>query len=155
GWLYDVVDGARRDATLRPNQLYALGLCTPLIDTVRAERVLDACERELVTRVGLRSRARDEGYLGHAVGDARARDAAYHQGTVWPFLLGIYADACQRVRGHVPSGLLDGVRAYVLHEGLGQLAEIFDGDSPHAPRGCPAQAWSVAEALRVVSGNVG
>jgi predicted glycogen debranching enzyme len=150
GWLYDVVDGRQRDATLRPNQLYALGLTTPLVDAERAERVLVVCERELVTPVGLRSRARDEGYRGRYDGDLRARDAAYHQGSVWPFLLGIYADACHRVRGQVPAGLLDGLRAHLGGEGLGQLAELFDGDPPHEPGGCPAQAWSVAEALRLL-----
>jgi glycogen debranching enzyme len=150
GWLYDVVDGRRRDATLRPNQLYALGLTAPLIDAERAERVLSVCERELVTPVGLRSRARDEGYRGRFEGDVRSRDTAYHEGTVWPYLLGIYADACWRVRGSVPPGLLDGLRAHLAGEGLGTIAEIFDGDPPHQPRGCPAQAWSVAEALRLV-----
>jgi len=151
GWLYDVVDGMRRDSTLRPNQLYALGLTAPLIDPERAEQVLAVCERELVTPVGLRTRARgDDGYRGQASGDVRSRDAAYHEGTVWPFLLGIYADACWRVRGHVPKGLLDGLRSHLNGDGLGSIAEIFDGDSPHHPRGCPAQAWSVAEALRMV-----
>ena len=150
GWLYDVVDGPRRDATLRPNQLYALGLTTPLVDAERAERVLVVCERELVTPVGLRTRARGDGYHGRFLGDLRARDGAYHEGTVWPFLLGIYADACQRVRGSVPPGLLDGLRAHLFGDGLGQLAEIFDGDPPHHARGCPAQAWSVAEALRIL-----
>jgi predicted glycogen debranching enzyme len=150
GWLYDVVDGRHKDATLRPNQLYALGLTSPMVDAERAERVLAVCERELVTPVGLRSRGRDEGYRGRADGDVRSRDAAYHQGTVWPYLLGIYADACHRVRGRVPGGLLDGLRAYLHGDGLGNIAEIFDGDAPHRRRGCPAQAWSVAEALRVL-----
>lgn len=155
GWLYDVVDGARRDATLRPNQLYALGLCAPLVDSGRAERALAACERELLTRVGLRTRARDEQYRGVMTGDQKARDAAYHQGTVWPYLYGIYADACMRVRGHVHPGLLDGLRAHLQTDGCGQLPECFDGDAPHTPRGCPAQAWSVAEALRIAAGLVG
>jgi predicted glycogen debranching enzyme len=150
GWLYDVIDGRRRDATLRPNQLYALGLTTPLVDAAKAARVLQVCEQELVTPVGLRSRARGDGYCARFEGDVRQRDAAYHQGTVWPYLLGIYADACHRVRGAVPPGLLDGLRAHFNGEGLGSLAEIFDGDPPHRPRGCPAQAWSVAEALRIL-----
>ncbi|MCU1277549.1 MAG: putative Glycogen debranching enzyme [bacterium] len=150
GWLYDVVDGPLRDSTLRPNQLYALGLTAPLLDAERAERVLSVCERELVTPVGLRTRARGDGYRGRIVGDQRARDAAYHEGTAWPFLLGIYADACWRVRGRVAPGLLDGLRAHLAGDGLGQLAEIFDGNPPHHPRGCPAQAWSVAEALRIL-----
>jgi predicted glycogen debranching enzyme len=154
GWLYDVIDGPNRhnrDRTLRPNQLYALGLCAPLVDAERAERVLRVCEEQLVTPVGLRTRARDAGYIGRYGGDPRTRDAAYHQGTVWPFLLGIYADACLRVRGEAPLGLLDGVRAHLANYGVGQICEIYDGDSPHTPRGCPAQAWSVAEALRIVA----
>jgi predicted glycogen debranching enzyme len=155
GYLYDVIDGPRRDLTLRPNQLYALGLCAPLVDEARAEMVLAACERELVTRVGLRTRARGPGYQGRCVGGQAARDAAYHEGTVWPHLLGIYADACRRVRGRVPEGLLDGVRAHVLDEGAGEMCEIFDGDAPHTPRGCPAQAWAVAECLRIAVGDVG
>ena len=155
GWMYDVIDGPRRDSTLRPNQLYALGLCRPLLDGERAERALAACERELLVPVGLRSRARGPGYFGRYSGDPRARDAAYHEGTVWPYLLGIYADACQRVRGRLPEGLLDGLREHALGVGLGTICEIFDGDAPHAPRGCPSQAWSVAEALRILRGEVG
>ncbi len=155
GWLYDVVDGARRDGTLRPNQLYALGLCAPLIEPARAERALAAVERELLVRVGLRTRARGEGYLGRITGNQHQRDSAYHQGTVWPYLIGIFADACQRVRGSVPVNLTDGLVRHLLDEGLGNVAEIFDGDAPHAPRGCPAQAWSIAELLRVQSGQVG
>ena len=108
-----------------------------------------------MTPVGLRTRARGDGYHGRITGDQRARDGAYHEGTVWPFLLGIYADACPRVRGRVPAGLLDGLRAHLRGDGLGQLAEIFDGDPPHQPRGCPAQAWSVAEALRVLTRRYG
>jgi predicted glycogen debranching enzyme len=155
GWMYDVIDGPTRDATLRPNQLYALGLCAPLVDDERARRALDACERELLTRVGLRSRARDEQYRAHMIGDQAQRDAAYHQGTVWPYLFGVYADACRRVRGHVHPGLLDGLRAHLEGEGLGQLPEVFDGDAPHVARGCPAQAWTVAECLRIAAGQVG
>ena len=153
GWLHDVVDGPRRDSTLRPNQLYALGLGRPMLGPTEAERVLSACERELLTKVGLRSRARGDGYRGHYDGDVRMRDGAYHEGTVWPYLLGIWADACQRVRGAVAPELLDGLRAHLDRHG--QLAEIFDGDEPHLPRGCPAQAWSVAEALRIARGDFG
>ena len=153
--MYDVVDGPRRDATLRPNQLYALGLCAPLVDPDRAERALRACERELLTPFGLRTRARGEGYHPRCSGDQRARDAAYHEGTVWPYLLGAYADACARVRGRVPEGLTEPLLVHLEGEGLGTLPEIFDGDPPHAPRGCPAQAWSVTEILRVELGRVG
>jgi predicted glycogen debranching enzyme len=155
GYLYDVVDGARRDETLRPNQLYALGLCAPLVEPARAERALAVVERELLTPFGLRTRARGPGYHGRIAGDQAARDAAYHEGTVWPFLLGIFADACVRVRGAIPDGLLDGITAHVAGEGMGAVHEIFDGDAPYAPRGCPAQAWSVAECLRVARGELG
>ncbi len=156
GYLYDVVDGSRKDATLRPNQLVALGLCKPLIAADRAERALAACEAALLTPVGLRSRAlRSRLHPGRYEGDQRARDAAYHEGTVWPYLIGVYADACQRVRGRVPAELLDGLRTHLVGPGLGTIAEIFDGDAPHAPRGCPAQAWSVGEMLRVAAGHVG
>jgi len=155
GWLNDVVDGPRRDGTLRPNQLYALGLGAPMIGPSEATRVLIVCERELVTPVGLRSRARGDGYRGRYDGDIGSRDGAYHEGTVWPYLLGIWADACMRVRGAVPTGILDGIRDHLQHRGVGQVAEIFDGDEPHWPRGCPAQAWSVAESLRIARGDVG
>ncbi len=154
GYLYDVIDGPTRDETLRPNQLYALGLCRPMVDPDRARRALQAVERELLVPVGLRSRGRDSGYRGHMVGRPSERDAAYHEGTVWPFLLGIYADACQRVRGKVPDNLLSGLMDHLAGPGLGQLAEVFDGDAPHRPRGCPAQAWSVAEALRIQLGAI-
>jgi predicted glycogen debranching enzyme len=155
GWMYDVIDGPRRDSTLRPNQLYALGLCAPLIDPERVERALAACERELLTPMGLRSRARGAGYVGRYDGDPRARDGSYHEGTVWPFLLGIYADACMRVRGRLPDGILDGIREHLFGAGAGQICEIADGDAPHAPRGCPAQAWSVCEALRIARRDIG
>jgi predicted glycogen debranching enzyme len=154
GYLYDVIDGPARDETLRPNQLYALGLTRPLVDPDRARRALEAVERELLVPVGLRSRARGPGYRGKMVGNPVERDGAYHEGTAWAFLLGIYADACQRVRGRVPPGVLSGLIAHLEGDGLGQIAEVFDGDAPHHPRGCPAQAWSVAEALRVRLGAI-
>jgi predicted glycogen debranching enzyme len=155
GYLYDVLDGPTRDDTLRPNQLYALGLVRPMVDPDRARRALDAVERELVVPVGLRTRARGNGYRGQMSGSPTERDGAYHEGTVWPFLLGIYADACQRVRGRVPDSLLLGILEHLRGPGLGQIAEVFDGDAPHRPRGCPMQAWSVAEVLRVHLGKVG
>ncbi len=153
--LYDVIDGRHKDGTVRPNQLYALGLCMPLIDRGRSERVLLTVEERLLTPVGLRTRALGAGYRGRITGGQFERDSAYHEGTVWPYLLGIYADACMRIRGRLPPGLLDGISAHVFGPGNGLLAEIFDGDSPHTPRGCPAQCWSVAEALRILHGEVG
>jgi predicted glycogen debranching enzyme len=154
GYLYDVLDGPTRDESLRPNQLYALGLVRPMVDPDRARRALEAVERELLVPVGLRTRARGSGYRGRMTGSPVERDGAYHEGTVWPFLLGIYADACQRVRGRVPPAVLAGLVAHLEGAGLGQIAEVFDGDAPHRPRGCPAQAWSVAEALRVRLGAI-
>ncbi len=155
GYLYDVVDGNRRDATLRPNQLYALSLCAPLVDASRAERILAICDRELRTPFGLRSRARGIGYHGKITGTQRDRDAAYHQGTVWSHLLGVYADASMRVRQSLPADLLDGMRQHLFGVGMGRIYEIFDGDEPHHERGCISQAWSVAEVLRIVRGEVG
>jgi predicted glycogen debranching enzyme len=154
GWMYDVLDGPTSDETLRPNQLYALGLVRPMVDPDRARRALEAVERELLVPVGLRTRARGNGYRGKMVGSPWERDGAYHEGTAWPFLLGIYADACQRVRGRVPPAVLSGLLNHLDGPGLGQLAEVFDGDAPHYPRGCPAQAWSVAEALRIKLGAI-
>lgn len=146
GYLYDVIDGPSRDATLRPNQLYALGLCKPLVDAERAASVLRVVDRELLTPYGLRSRGRDAGYVGRCQGGSAERDRAYHQGTVWSHLIGIYADACQNVRGHFGVKQLDHLVKHLDQHG--SIAEIYDGDHPHTPRGCPAQAWSVTELRR-------
>jgi predicted glycogen debranching enzyme len=155
GYLYDVVDGDRRDAALRPNQVLALSLPFPLVAGERAERVLAAVEAQLLTPMGLRSLApTDAFYFGHYAGDVWHRDGAYHQGTVWPWLIGPYVDAVLRVRG-AGSATKAAIRARLqplvehLHEaGVGSISEIADGDPPHRPNGCPAQAWSVAELLR-------
>jgi glycogen debranching enzyme len=144
GHLYDVLDPD--DASLRPNQLFAISLPHPVLDRARWKPVLQAVRKELLTPVGLRSLGpREPGYRPRYGGDLRSRDAAYHQGTVWAWLIGPFADAWQKAFGPEPS-LLEGfdLGAY----GLGTIAEIFDGDPPHAPRGCIAQAWSVAEVLR-------
>ncbi len=110
--------------------------------------MLRVVERELLTPFGLRSRSRDHAYLGRLTGGAAERDRAYHQGTVWSHLVGIYADACQRVRGSFDVKILDHLVKYLDQHG--SIAEVFDGDPPHTPRGCPAQAWSVAELRRVL-----
>ncbi|HEY6065282.1 MAG TPA: amylo-alpha-1,6-glucosidase [Thermoanaerobaculia bacterium] len=162
GSLFDVVDcdhvPGTADASFRPNQIFAVGgLPFPLLSGERARRVVDAVEARLVTPVGLRSLAPGEpGYVGRYVGGVRERDAAYHQGTVWPWLLGPFVEAWVRVRGRSRSTLaeararfLDPLLARSKEAGLGHLPEIFDGDSPHPPRGCPFQAWSVGEALRL------
>jgi predicted glycogen debranching enzyme len=152
GHLYDVIDGpGGADPTLRPNQIFAVSLLPGLLDARRAQAVVDACSRELLTPVGLRSLSpRHANYAGSYIGGARERDAAYHQGTVWGWLLGPFALAHYRVHGDAAQaqGLLAGLAPHLGEACLGTISEIFDGDAPHAPRGCVAQAWSVAETLR-------
>jgi predicted glycogen debranching enzyme len=146
GWLYDVVDGpAGDDASLRPNQLLALSLPhAPISDPGPARALAGA----LLTPLGLRSLAPGSpGYAGRHRGGPRERDAAYHQGTVWPWLIGPYAEACRRT-GLPTSGLLAGLEAHLGEWGLGSVSETADGDPPHGATGCPFQAWSVAELLR-------
>jgi predicted glycogen debranching enzyme len=152
--LFDVVCARSNDASIRPNQLFALSLPFPLIDGDRAESILRVCAEKLVTPVGLRTLAPDDpSYQPRLIGDQRARDAAYHQGTVWPWLLGAWITALCRVRGDAGRAQaqmhIDAMRAHLGEAALGTISEIFDGDAPHAPRGCVAQAWSVAEVLRV------
>jgi predicted glycogen debranching enzyme len=150
---FDVVNP--NDASIRPNQLFAIALPFPLFDDVRAEEILNVCESQLLTPVGLRTLApSDPSYHGQLLGDQRARDTAYHQGTVWPWLLGPYIDALIRYRGdagrETARGLIANMQAHLAEAGVGTISEIFDGDAPHAPRGCIAQAWSVGEVLRVL-----
>jgi predicted glycogen debranching enzyme len=140
GCLYDVVERTVRDASIRPNQLFALSLPFPLIDGERAESVVRVVEEKLLTPYGLRTLAPDdERYRGQITGPQSERDAAYHQGTVWPWLLGAYA----RVR----PAKLEPLIGYLRENG--SVCEVFDGNPPHAPRGCIAQAWSVGELLRM------
>ena len=152
GCCYDVL--APPDPSIRPNQLLALSLPFPLLDGDRAERVLRICEEKLLTPFGLRTLAPDDpAYRGQLIGDQRARDSAYHQGTVWPWLLGPYITALIRVGGDEGRAearrIIEGFVPHLGQAGVGTISEIFDGDAPHAPRGCIAQAWSVAELLRV------
>jgi predicted glycogen debranching enzyme len=160
GYLYDVVDGPDgtpdnsgrpKDATLRPNQIFAVALGTALLDERQARSVVEVCARELLTPVGLRSLApREAQYAGRYQGGPRERDAIYHQGTVWSWLLGPFALAHYHVYGDpgYALDLLAGLAAHLDEACLGSISEIFDGDPPHTPRGCFAQAWSVAETLR-------
>jgi predicted glycogen debranching enzyme len=150
---FDVLDapGIGSDSTLRPNQIFAVSLDANLLTPSQQKSVVDVCSRELLTPQGLRSLAPGErGYTGIYSGGPRERDAAYHQGTVWGWLLGPFALAHYRVYHNRPAALallqpsLQSLDTY----GLGTLAEIFDGEAPHHPRGCIAQAWSVAELLR-------
>ncbi len=138
-------------ASLRPNQVLAVSLHHSPLDGDRQRAIVDVCARHLLTSHGLRSLApNDPAYVGHYGGDQRRRDAAYHQGTVWAWLLGPFVDAHLRVYGdRAPArSFLSPILDHVSGAGLGSISEIFDGDPPFAPRGCIAQAWSVAEVLR-------
>jgi glycogen debranching enzyme len=154
GCLFDVIDadgGSTLDARIRPNQILAVSLpcCTLSQEQMRA--VVDCCGRELLTSHGLRSLSpKDPGYIGRYWGDGRQRDAAYHMGTVWGWLLGPFARAHFRVHGdaRLAQSFLEPMAQQLNSACLGSIGEIFDGDAPHSARGCFAQAWSVAEILR-------
>jgi predicted glycogen debranching enzyme len=160
--LFDVVDCDHQpgtsDAALRPNQILAVGgLPLALLEGERARQVVDVVEQHLWTPLGLRSLGPGEpGYAPRYQGNVRSRDGSYHQGTVWPWLLGAFVEAWVRVRGGTRDAkrearerFLAPLLAHLDQAGLGHVSEIADGDPPHAPRGCPFQAWSVAEALRL------
>ncbi|MGC8873136.1 MAG: amylo-alpha-1,6-glucosidase [Chloroflexia bacterium] len=153
GYLYDVVDGpAGDDPSLRPNQLLALSLPFPLVTGEKARSVLRTVRAELLTPVGLRTLSpKDPAYHGRYEGDRWQRDAAYHQGTVWPWWIGPYITAVRRLEDPQADirSLLRPLLDHLKDAGVGTISEIFDGDPPHTPRGCIAQAWSVAEVLRV------
>ena len=150
GGLYDVVDGtAGDDASVRPNQLLAVSLPNGPLDAAAARAVVVECGRSLLTPLGLRSLSPDDPrYCAHHRGDPAERDGAYHQGTVWPWLLGPYVDAARAV-GLPVDGALGGIEAHLAEWGLGSVSETADGVEPHTATGCPFQAWSVAELLRI------
>jgi predicted glycogen debranching enzyme len=155
GYLFDCIDGEERDASLRPNQLFALSLPFPLIEGEKAESVLRIVEAKLLTPVGLRTLSPDDPrYRLRCDGSPAERDGAYHQGTVWPWLLGPYVTALVRVRGEVGKesarGILEAFTPHLWDMGIGTVAENYDGEAPQLPRGCFAQAWSVGEMLRVL-----
>lgn len=164
GALYDVVDagmGQADDASFRANQIYAVALDGRLLDEEQARRVVDAVEAQLLTPVGLRTLAPgDPHYHPRYEGGVVTRDVAYHQGTVWPHLLGPFITAWIKVRGGAPEArqaarrFLDGIERHLQEACLGQVSEIFDGDPPHRPCGCFAQAWSLAEPLRALLEDV-
>lgn len=156
GFLTDTHDGRNPDRKLRPNQLWALVLPGIPIDLAHKRRALQTVRQHLVTPVGLRTLAPDDpDYQPFYRGEQAARDRAYHQGTVWPWLIGLYADAVVGIEGEeaLKEELLPILAAMCTHlriEGcVGQIGEVFDGKAPHRPGGAPAQAWSVAEVLRV------
>ena len=155
GYLYDVVDGedGRDDPSCRPNQVLAISLDHPVLDRSRWEPVMKVVEERLLTPYGLRSLAPgSREYKPKYFGDLRSRDAAYHQGTVWAWLIGPFIDAWIKLHPDQPPSaahkFLEGFREGLGEACIGTISEIFDADTPYTPRGCVAQAWSVAEVLR-------
>jgi predicted glycogen debranching enzyme len=152
GYCYDVLDGPDgNDSSLRPNQLFAVSLLESPLTPAQQKGVVDVCAQRLLTSHGLRSLTPgDPQYRGHYGGDQRERDSAYHQGTVWGWLLGPFALAHLRVYNDPVKAreFLEPMSRHLLSHGVGSLSEIFDGDAPMRPRGCIAQAWTVAEVLR-------
>jgi predicted glycogen debranching enzyme len=152
--LYDVIDvegGSGTDASVRPNQIFAVSLPYSALSPARMRAVVECCARELLTSYGLRSLSpQDAGYIGRYAGDQWQRDAAYHQGTAWAWLLGPFVRAHYRVYGDAPlaQSFLAPIAEHLAGACVGSVSEIFDGDAPHIAAGCFAQAWSVAEILR-------
>ena len=155
-YLLDVVTETVKDDSLRPNQIIAVSLDFTMLDQNRNEKIVDAVRRELLTPYGLRTLARgNPKYVGIYSGDRISRDKAYHNGTVWPWLLGPFTTAFLKAKGYVEyrreqalNFLLPIFTEQINRAGLGLISEIFDGEPPHNPRGCIAQAWSIAEPLR-------
>lgn len=154
GYLYDCIDGDFKDASIRPNQIYAVSLPFPLLAKEKATKVFQVVKDNLLTPKGLRSLASSHpDYKPVYGGDPWHRDGAYHQGTVWSFLLGAYVDALMHVtNGKGKNEATEILKTFFNHlneVGVGTVSEIFDADPPHTPRGCMAQAWGVGEILRV------
>ncbi|HWO37848.1 MAG TPA: amylo-alpha-1,6-glucosidase, partial [Candidatus Acidoferrum sp.] len=159
--LYDVINNGSLDASIRPNQIFAVSLRHTMLGPERAKRVLHVVQQHLLTPYGLRTLApSDPQYCGRYTGDQTNRDGAYHQGTVWPWLMGPFLTAYIKVHGRSEPARrqaalwLSDLTDYLSDSGLGHIPEIFDGDEPHRPAGCIAQAWSVAELLRAVAEDV-
>ena len=153
GYLYDVIDGPNgSDSSLRPNQLFTVSLEPDLLSPEAARSVIEVCAQQLLTSYGMRSLApTHEDYEGIFTGDRYARDGAYHQGTVWSWLIGPFVEAHYNVY-HDRETALSYLRPFAQHLNdlcVGSISEVFYGDAPHLPRGCAAQAWSVAEVLRM------
>lgn len=156
--LFDVVTNGHRDGSVRPNQIFAVSLKNAILtDAEKARKVVEKIEKELLTPVGLRSLApNDPQYCPIYIGSPFKRDSCYHQGTVWGWLIGGFVDGLRKTSENADeteakiSGILKGFEAHLSEAGIGQISEIFDADAPFKPRGCFAQAWSVAEVLRVL-----
>ena len=156
--LYDVIDGDLKDASIRPNQIFAVSLPFTMLTEEKALKVVNMVDADLLTPVGLRSLSpADPAYTPHYHGSPFNRDSGYHQGTVWGWLIGPFIDAYRKVHPDnrttqkSVASILKKFESHLTSSMVGQVSEIFDGDPPHTPRGCPAQAWSVAELLRVSS----
>jgi predicted glycogen debranching enzyme len=152
--LYDVVDGSP-DPSIRPNQIFAVSLTHGMLSQERARNVVEKVQEHLLTPYGLRTLApSDPQYRGRYTGDPISRDGAYHQGTVWPWLLGPFITAYVKINGGTDAARsqaaqwLAPLKGHLTDAGLGHISEVFDGDAPHRPGGCIAQAWSAAEILR-------
>jgi len=154
--LYDVVqDDGSPDASLRPNQILAVSLPHSMLEPERSRQVVDVVQRELLSPLGLRTLPRsDPRYVPRYEGGVQSRDSAYHQGTVWPWLMGPFLAAFLKVNDSSPAArrqVEEWLSPFLNHlsdAGLGHISEILDAEPPHTPRGCFAQAWSVAEVLR-------
>jgi glycogen debranching enzyme len=153
--LFDCIRDDFSDSSIRPNQLFAISLPFPLLSSERAQAVIEVVQGKLLTPYGLRTLAPEEpDYRKTYGGSPYARDSAYHQGTVWAWLIGPFVDAYFRVFGESKAScdylqsLFDPFRRHLCEALLGSVSEIFDADPPHSPKGCGAQAWSVAEILR-------
>ena len=159
GCLYDVIDGEERDGSIRPNQIFAVSLPHAMLTKARAKQVVAVVERDLLTPYGLRSLVPDDAqYCAHYTGGVLERDGAYHQGTVWAWLLGPFITAYLKTNDGKAARAqaarwVKGLSEHLHDAGLGQVSEIFDGAAPYEPNGCAAQAWSVAEWLHALSGK--
>ncbi len=156
--LADVIDGARRDAAIRPNQIFAVSLPNSPLTVDQQSAVVEVVRRELLTPVGLRTLSpADPNFHGRYTGPQRQRDEAYHNGTVWPWPIGAFLEAYLKVNNRSTESLeqarrwLTPLAETMQHACIGQISEIFEGNEPHRPVGCFAQAWSIAEVLRLAA----
>ena len=161
GCLYDVTNGAPPDPSIRPNQIFAVSLTHSMLSPERAKAVVERVQEYLLTPCGLRSLApNDPKYRGSYAGGPVERDGAYHQGTVWPWLMGPFITAYMKVNGNSEPARRQAIewlaplKSHLSDAGLGHISEVFDGDAPQNPGGCMAQAWSVAEVLRALLEDV-
>ncbi len=156
GCLYDFVNSEEKNAAIRPNQIFAVSLPHCALSKVYAKKIVQIVKKHLLTPYGLRTLSPEHPcYIGNCVGKVEERDSAYHNGTVWPWLLGHFGEAVLKTSSskaqaaQILEPCFDALTAHLSEAGIGSISEIFDGDAPHHPRGCISQAWSVAEVLRL------